>query len=305
MQFGDVVLALLSILLWSANLIVIKIASMNVPLEFFNFMRFACCIPFIFFIKKPQIVFSKILIVAIFWYVLNFFFMGLALHYGLGAGVVSVVYQSCCFFGVFFCYLLMNEIPKPNQIFGMLLAFIGILFLFNDSFANSHNLSVLGLVFILLAALCWGFGIALIKKYKLAADLSTNIWLATYAALPMAGIVFLRGGYQAFTDSIQAISPILIFEILFAVLGPTILAGCFWFRLLKKYPSSIVTPFIFLLPPISFIFSYFFLDERYSLLQFFAFMVILAGILLNQNLLKLNLIKRSSLKLWKKLTLTN
>lgn len=294
MQLIDIAIALLAILLWSANLIVIKMASIQLPLEFFNFMRFACCIPFLLFIPKPQVPISKIVIVALFWYVLNFFFMGLGLHYGMGAGVVSVVYQTCSFFGIFFCYLLMKEVPKSYQIFGMLLAFVGIVFLFQDSFANTNHISALGLFYILLAAICWGVGIALIKKYQLASDFSTNVWLATCAALPMAGMVVLRGGSEAIVDSFQALSPLLIIEIIFAALGPTLLAGCLWFRLLKKYPSSVVTPFIFLLPPISFVFSYVLLDERYSLLQLVSFLVILFGILLNQNLLKFKFIKRNS-----------
>lgn len=293
MQLIDVAVALLAILFWSANLIVIKMASVHVPLEFFNFMRFACCIPFLFFIKKPEVALSKIVMVALFWYVLNFFFMGLGLHYGMGAGVVSVLYQTCSFFGIFFCYLLMKEVPKSYQIFGMLLAFIGIVLLFNDSFVNTNNISALGMLYILLAAICWGIGIALIKKYQLASDFSTNVWLATCAALPMAGMVFLRGGSEAFFGSFQALSSALIAQIVFAALGPTLLAGCLWFHLLRKYQNSMVTPFIFLLPPISFIFSYLLLDERYSLLQLFAFLVILMGILLNQNLLKFKFIKRT------------
>ncbi len=303
MQFIDTLFALLAVLLWAANLIVIKFASADIPLEFFNLMRFVCCVPFIFFIKKPQIQLTKLFVVVIFWYVLNFFFMGLGLHYGMGAGVVSVVYQTCSFFGVFFCYLLLKEIPKVYQITGMILAFIGILLLFNGSFVN--NVSTAGLIYILLAALCWGMGISLIKKFHLASDFSTNVWLAVCAVIPMAGMVFLRGGTDAFIDSFRAVTPFLMFEIVFAALGPTLLAGCLWFRLLRKYPNSIVTPFIFLLPPTSCVVSYFLLDERFSLLQLAAFGIILVGILLNQNLLKFGFLARYPQKLWKKLTLTS
>lgn len=303
MLFRDVVFALSAVLLWSANLIIIKSASPDIPLEFFNLMRFVCCIPLIFFIKKPPLALSKLFIVSLFWYVFNFFFMGLGLHYGMGAGVVSVVYQTCSFFGVFFCFLLLKETPRSYQIIGMLVAFVGIVLLSSDTFVN--NLSSIGLIYILLAAFSWGIGVALIKKYQLAADISTNIWLSTFAVIPMTGMIFLRGGHDSFVTSFQSLSPLLIIEIVFAALGPTLMAGCLWFSLLRRYPSAVVTPFIFLLPPMSCFFSSLLLDERFSILQLTSFGVIMLGILLNQNLLKFGILKRYTQILWKKLTLTN
>lgn len=283
MQFKDILIALLVILLWSMSLVIQKLFSQSIPLEFFNLLRFIFCIPFLFFLKKPQISFPKLLLVAFFWNVVSFFMIGLSMHYGTGVGLISVVYQTCVFFGVFFCFLFIKEIPKIHQIAGMVLSFSGVVLLFNNSIVVNSTQSVTGLLFVILAAISWGLGITFIKKYKLSCDISTNAWLASISALPMLLVNLMHGGSASFMESLRALSFEMVMGILFTTLGPTLFAGCAWFGLLKKYPSSLVTPFMLLLPPVSCIASYFFFGEHFTPLQLFAFLIIFLGVSVNQS----------------------
>lgn len=292
MGHRDFFIALTVILFWSINLVIQKVFCQKISLEFFNLIRFFCCIPLIFFVKKPSIEIFKLIILALFWNVFSFFLIGLSLQAGTGVGTISVVYQTCSFFGIFFCYLIIKEIPKINQIAGMILAFLGILLLFNDSI--SHRTSTLGLFYILLAAMSWGLGVTLFKKFKLRSDLSMNVWLASLSFVPMTGIAYLKGGIPLLQESFHALSVEIMLGILFASYGATLLAGYIWFYLLKKYPSSLITPFMLLLPPFSCIMSYIFLSERFTLLQILGFLVIFLGIIINQNIIRLILWKKSA-----------
>jgi len=297
------VIALSVIFLWSANLIVQKWLCQEISLDFCNLLRFLSCVPLLFFFRKPPVLLFKLLLVTVFWNVLNFFFIGLSLHNGIGAGIFSVVYQTCTFFGVLFCYLLIKEVPKTHQLVGMIISFTGVILLFRDSFSNQVDMT--GLLFVLLAAISWGIGVTLIKKYELSSEFSTNVWIASVAVIPMFGVTYLHGGSDIIQSSIEVLSFKIMMGILFAAYGAVLLAGCIWFRLLKKYPSTLIMPFMLLLPPMSCILSYFLLGERFTLLQISASLVILVGILVNQNILRWSLISYQPSNLWKKWISTN
>lgn len=284
MQYQDILIAFSVVFLWAINLIVLKVFGKQVSLEFFNLLRFLCFVPLlVIFYRRPPTAFFKLFMVSIFWNVGNFFFLGLGVEHGIGAGVIAVVYQLCTFFGVLFCFLFLREIPKTHQIMGMLLAFLGVILLFNDFVAQNTNM--LGLVYILLAAMCWGIGIALFKKYQLSCDLPTNAWLCSIAVIPMFAILYVRGGYPILEDSVLHLSTNLILAVLFGAYVAMLLCGSLWMWLLQKYPASLITPFMFLLPPFSCILSHFYLGERFTSLQILSFMIILFGISINQNLI--------------------
>lgn len=304
MYLKDVLLiALLVIFLWSINLIIQKIFSQDIPLEFFNLLRFLSCVPLLFLFKRPSISMIKLLTVSFFWNVLTFFLVGLGLQYGTGVGSVSFVYQTCSFFGVFFCFLLLHEVPKFNQIAGMLIAFSGIALLFSGSLSSTEQSHFAGLLFILFAAMSWGFGITLIKKFKLSGDLATNVWITAVAALPMAGMIYFRGGIALFEQSVAALSIEIVLGAMYAGYVANLLGNCLWFKLLKNYPSSLITPYMLLLPLISSVISYLFLEEQFSVLQISAFLIIVLGISVNQNILAS--VSQKPREIWKKWTSTN
>lgn len=246
-------------------------------------MRFAACIPLLFFFKRPNIHFIKLLCVCFFWNVLTFFLVGLGLEYGAGVGPVSFIYQTCSFFGVLFCFLLLKEIPKQHQLAGMVLSFLGVSLLFIANNQLNENVT-LSLLFILCAAMSWGFGITLIKKFNLSGDLPTNIWITAVASLPMSLMMLSRGGVELFVHSWQALTVEIMLGIFYAAFAANIFGNCLWFGLLNKYQSSVITPFMLLLPPLSSLISYLFLGETLSFLQMIAFLIIVLGISINQNL---------------------
>jgi O-acetylserine/cysteine efflux transporter len=302
MSFKDISIALLVISLWALNFIVLKKAGEEISLTLFNFMRFLCFIPLLFIFKKPKIAFYKLILTSLFWNVLTLFFMGVGLQQGVSVGIASVVYQTCSFFGVIFCYLLIKEVPKYSQIFGMLISFWGVTLLFKDYFSITNNVS--SVIYILAAAVSWGFGNSLFKKYQLSSDVSTTVWLSSIAALPTGIFAYLQQGNLVLEQSVNFLSFSSLMYIMFAAYGATLLAGCCWIKLLKKNPGANVISFMLLLPPISCMLSYLFLNEKYTLLQFTAFLIILFGLSINLNVFKFRFIRSQAQNIWEKLSLT-
>ncbi len=299
MQFKDIIIALLVIFSWSINLILQKIFSKQIPLEFFNLLRFVACVPLIFFFKKPAISIFQLLKISFFYNALTFLLVGLSLQYGTDVGVVSFIYQTSSFFAVLFCFLLLQEVPKIHQIAGMLLSFLGVGLLFSDSlFFNAHeNNHFIAMLYVLFAAGSWGVGICLIKKYKLSCNLSTNVWITAVAAVPMIIMITIHGGSQIITESLSALNLEILLGVLYAAFVANILGNCLWFWLLKKYQSALITPFMLLLPPFSCVISYFLLDEQFSLLEVISFLIIIVGIAINQNVFKNERVRNLSLKI--------
>lgn len=302
MSFKDISIALSVILLWAINFIVLKKAGEEISLTIFNFLRFLCFIPLLFVCKKPAIAFYKLVLTALFWNVLTLFFMGIGLQKGVSVGIASVVYQTCSFFGVIFCYLLIKEVPKYSQIFGMLISFWGVTLLFNDHLLISNNFS--SVIYILAAAVSWGIGSALFKKYKLSSDISTTVWLSSIAVVPTGIFAYLQEGSLMLEQSVTFLSFGSLMCVMFAAYGATLLGGCCWIKLLNKNPGANVISFMLLLPPVSCMLSYFFLNETYTLLQFAAFVIILFGLSINLNVFNFQFISYQAQNIWKKLILT-
>lgn len=303
MSFKDILIALLVIFLWAINFVILKKVGEGISLAVFNLMRFLCFIPFLFICKKPAVGFYKLLLTAMFWNFLTFLFMGVGLEKGVSVGVASVLFQTCSFFGVIFCYLLVKEVPSYFQIFGMIISFFGVTLLFNDRFLTPTSFSAV--IYVLFSAVSWGVGSSLFKKYKLSADISTTVWLASISAVPMGFLSYFQEGKLILEKATEVFSFSLLACVIFAAYGSTLLGGCFWIKLLNKNHGSKVTPFMLLLPPMSGILSYLFLGEKYTLLEFVSFVTILFGLSVSLNVFRLDLIKYKMKDVWKKLILTN
>ncbi len=209
----------------------------------------------------------------------------MALRYGAKVGTIAFVFQTCSFFSVLFCFLLLQERRKIHQILGMFLSFGGVALLFGEGFLQQFHHTAdpwISILFVFLAAMSWGVGITLIKKYRLSNDLASTVWITSMAALPMLGMMALRGGTALFVESYALLTAPIILGILYACYVANLLGNCLFFGLLKKYPSATVTPFMLLLPLFSCLLSYCFLEERFGTLQIIAFTVIMLGLVVNQ-----------------------
>ncbi len=303
MRFQDVMIALIAVFFWSGNLIVQKAICQDFNLDFFNVLRFLCCVPALLFFKKPPNSVFKIMFIGLFWNVLPFFFMSLSLNSGTEAGIAAVIFQTCALFGILFSWLMVKEVPKKHQLIGMSISLCGVVLMGSHLFAS--KISILGLCFSLLGAASWGLGIGFIKKYNILYDFSFTIWLAGISLFPMLLIMLAKGGTPLIIQSSSEFTWPVVGAIIYAVVFATLIATYYWFQLIKKYDTASVSPFMMFLIPMSCLMSYAFLGEKMTFMQLTSCIIIFCGILVNQNIMGTKVVSFIKGDVWKKLTSTN
>ena len=285
MKTSDLLIALLSIVLWSSNIVVLKIGLVTTSVETFNLVRFGLCLPLLFFVKKPNMSLIHLCFIALFFNVLNFWFGCSSIRHGTSIGVAAFLFQTGVFFGMFFSYIFNKDIPTGVQIMGCGVALLGVLVLSYPSM--SVDKSLVGIVEALLSAVSWGTGFALLKKYKVTNDPGLVVWTTCLSFFILFALDTLFGGHGI--RGIMQLSIPGFSGALYALLFATLLGCSLWFRLIQKYDAVLLGSFIFLMPVFSIIFSYIIFLETVSYLQLLGGLVIIIGLIISH--LKLGTLK--------------
>ncbi len=131
-----------------------------------------------------------------------------------------------------------------------------------------------GALLVLLAALCQSLQFViqkpLLKRYSALAITSCVIWCGTLFLVP-----FAVSGVNAMATA----SPRSIAALIFLALGPAAAAYVSWSYALSHYPVSRVVSFLYLIPPISLLVSFIFLDERPAILTIIGGALALLGVI--------------------------
>src|SRR5688572_27026724 len=127
MRIFHVLLALLIVVIWGFNFVVIKVALMDIPpLSLCCIRFFLAALPAVFFVKRPQVPWPYIIGFGITMFALQFTLVFASIHMGLPSGLASLLLQTQAFFTIILAYLILGEEARPTQIIGALIAFIGI-----------------------------------------------------------------------------------------------------------------------------------------------------------------------------------
>ena len=164
MNIKDIGWVLLVIVIWGANFTVIKIGLEEIPPVLFSALRFAIvAIPAVFFIPFPKTSIWNVLGVGIFLGVIKFSLLFISMDVGVSAGLASLLLQAQVVFTIVLSVILFKEEIKKNQLAGIIIAVFGFCLFF---FSREGNLTLLGLVLILFAALFWAISNLIMKKMK-------------------------------------------------------------------------------------------------------------------------------------------
>src|SRR3989338_527551 len=110
MQPKDLLLALVVIIVWGMNFVVIKIGLDNMPPMLLGALRFLlAAFPAILFIRRPQIPLRWLLAYGLTISLGQFAFLFYAMSVGMPAGLASLVLQSQAFFTLLFAALFLDE----------------------------------------------------------------------------------------------------------------------------------------------------------------------------------------------------
>lgn len=275
----DLLLTLLTVVVWGLNFIAIFVGLKNLPPFLFCTLRFALsAFPFVFFMRKPKTPFKYLLGFGIFNFVLQFGLLFSGIQLGLSPGLSSLVMQVQVFFSIGLAYVFFSEKPEIIKVIGSLISFIGIGIV---AWYVEGSATIIGLLFTLFASFSWAAGNMFTKQINAESPLALVVWGNLIAFPFMAVASYFIDGSEVIYNSLQNISLTTISAVAYVVYVSTFLGYGIWGFLLKKYVTSAVVPFTLLIPVVGILSSILFLKEELTVWKLWASFFIMIGVVFN------------------------
>jgi O-acetylserine/cysteine efflux transporter len=275
----DLLLALVVIVVWGMNFVVIKVGLEEMPPLLLGALRFLlAAFPAILFIKRPQIPLRWLLAYGLTISFGQFAFLFSAMSLGMPAGLASLVLQSQAFFTLLFAVLLLGERLHRANLFGLLVAAAGLLLI---GLQGDRIMTLAGFALTIGAAAMWALGNIITRKVGKVNLVGLVVWGSLIPPLPFLALSWLLEGPQAMESALRGIGLNSILVLIYLAFGATILGYGLWSRLLSRYPASQVAPFSLLVPVVGLTSAALLLDEHLSGLQLLGALLVMCGLLLN------------------------
>jgi len=193
---------------------------------------------------------------------------------GMPPGLASIVVQTQAFFTILFAAVAMHELPSPQQLAGIAVAFAGLGLI---ALTIGGDLSFIGFALTLGSAISWGVGNVLLKRVASVDMLSLMVWLSLVPPIPSLALAMLMDG-RAELAAIPRVSWLGLGAALYLGLVATVWAYAIWGRLLARYPAATVTPFALLAPIVGAYSSSLVFGERFGGRRLAGMALVLLGV---------------------------
>jgi O-acetylserine/cysteine efflux transporter len=275
----DLLLALVVVIVWGLNFVVIKVGLHDMPPMLLGALRFMlAAFPAVLLIKRPQIPWYWLLAYGLCISFGQFAFLFSAMAVGMPAGLASLVLQSQAFFTLFFAALLLGERLRLANLLGLLVAAAGLLLI---GMQGDSVMTLAGFALTIGAATMWALGNIITRKLGKVNLLGLVVWGSLVPPLPFLGLSWLMEGPAVIETALRGISLDSILVLLYLAFGATLLGYSLWSRLLSRYPASQVAPLSLLVPVVGLTSSALLLDEHLSTAQLFGAGLVMLGLLIN------------------------
>ena len=279
MRLRDILILCLVAFLWGFNFIVIRWGLDAFPPLLFSALRFAVClVPIAFGVARPQIPWSQLLLLGTTLGLLVFALLYLGIHFGLGAGLASVVMQAQVFFTLLLASVVLGEELRARTIAASLVAFLGLALI---ATGGDASFTVLGFALTLAGAFAWGVSNVLMKRLPPVNALNLMVWISIVPPLPLLLASYVFEGPEAISTALQGVSLPGTLTILYTSAVSTIFAYGVWGNLMQKYSASRVAPFALLVPVAGLASARFFLGAELNTAEWLGAAGILLALVIN------------------------
>jgi len=269
-------LALLVVVIWGLNFVVIDAGLADVPPLVFVALRFLLVIvPAIFFIRPPAIGWRNILAIGAFLSLGQFALLYLALALGMPAGLASLLLQTQVVLSVIVSAIVLRERPTRRQLVGIIVGMVGLTVVV---VGHSAAAPWLPLVVTMLAALAWAIGNVLSRRAKAASGLSLVVWSGLVVPIPSLALALIVDTPAVVIDSIVNISLVAILSTVYTAVAASLIGYGIWNSLLARYPTSSVVPFTLLIPIIGILAAWVVQGEEPTASELIGGAIMLAGL---------------------------
>ena len=272
----DMLLALLVVVLWGVNFVIIKVGLHGMPPMLLGALRFIfAALPAVLLVKRPALPWRWLIAYAMTISVCQFAFLFTALYVGMPAGQASLVLQAQAFFTLVFARAFLGEPIRPSQVLGYVVAGAGLAII---GLQIGHAMTILGFALTLCAAVSWSAGNIITRKLGRVDMLGVVVWGSLVPPLPFLGLSWLLEGPHAIHAALVGLSLPTVLAIAYIAYISTLVGYGLWSRLLSRYPASLVAPFSLLVPPVGLTTAWLALGERLNETQVAGIALVMAGL---------------------------
>jgi O-acetylserine/cysteine efflux transporter len=283
---GDLLGALVVVVIWGLNFVVMKFGLQGVSPMLLGALRFAAAaLPFIWFVRRPQLPWRYIAGYGLAQGLGQFGFLFLGLHLGMTAGMASVVMQTQAFFTLLLAIPVLGERTRLGQWLGLTVALGGLLAIVTAHGDGPGQMTLVGFVLTLSAAFMWALSNLVARLASRVTDFEPFpfiVWSSLFPILPFVALALLIEGWHTTATQVQGMGLTAWLAVLFLGWMATLLAYSLWTRLLKRHPAGRVTPFSLLVPVVGLWAAWVFLQESPLPQQWLGAAAVLMGLLINQ-----------------------
>lgn len=257
MPFSDILLALLTVVIWGGNVVAIKVGVNELPALVILTLRFALtALIFLPFIKWPER--RKLFLL----FEISFYMC--VLHQGLlfvalkmmGASTMVILLQSQILFATLMGWLILKETIHWRTATGLSVGFLGLLLTFGAPDLQQNP---------------WGFGVTMLSTLALAFSYirmrqlkdvhpMTLIGVTNGFAVPfilLGSVLFTAGGWGHLHDADWTkVTIVLSYQVVLVSLSHIL-----WQALLSRNPVATVASFVLLMPVVAILLSGLILGE--------------------------------------------
>ncbi|HJE71372.1 EamA family transporter, partial [Pseudomonas oryzihabitans] len=222
----DLLLALVVILAWGVNFVVIKLGLHGVPPMLLGTLRFClAAFPAILFVRRPQVSWRLLLAYGLTISLGQFAFLFSAMYVGMPAGLASLVLQAQAFFTLAFAATFLGEKVRRASLVGLLVAALGLLLIGTE---HGVTMTLAGFLLTLAAAAMWGLGNIVTKKIGKVDMLGLVVWGSLIPPIPFFLLSLLLEGPEQIATALTSLSAGSIFAIVYLAFIATLVGYGIW-----------------------------------------------------------------------------
>jgi O-acetylserine/cysteine efflux transporter len=281
MPLSHLLLALAVVAIWGTNFVVIRLGLDSFAPFTFAALRYTfSALPFLFFVRRPPVSWSKLAAFGLLIGVGQFGLLFWAMRADISPGLASLVIQTQVFFTIALAGLLHRERLHPLQWPAFALA-IGGLALVAAHASTASGVTAIGVAMVVVAAVCWAAGNLVARSAGRVDALAFIVWSSPFAAVPLWVIAGGLVGWAGIGRAITQAGAVAWGAVAWQAIGNTLFGFGAWNWLLARHPASTVTPTALLVPVFGMTASALALHEGLPAWKLGAAALVLGGLALN------------------------
>jgi len=277
----DTLLAVLVASLWGFNFVVIDWGMGSVPPLLFAAIRFAVvAVPACFFVPRPPVPFRTVVMVGAFMSLGQFGLLYLSMHLGMPPGLAALVLQAQVVFTIAIASVVLRERPSRAQVAGVALGVLGLAIV---ALGRGGHVPVVALVLCVAAGLSWGIGNVVSRASRAPGGLALTVWSATIVPVPLLGLSLLVDGPAAVGRGMAHLGWDGVLSTAYTAGLCSLVGYAIFNRLLSKYPSGHVVPWVLLAPVVAMAAAWALLGEVPGTAEIGGALLLVIGVLIAQG----------------------